>query len=255
MVGCVGDDVHGRDLVDGLERERVDTRFIRTASDAPTGVALITVDSRGENTIIVAPGANSLLTPDDVDRAFAAVGRADIVLVQLEIPLDAVRRAILGAERLGARGILNAAPAQTLPDDLLRSADVLVVNEVEACELLGELSAPAPGVLAANLPRGEAGAVIVTLGPKGCVSCAGGGQVREHPPFSVSAVDSTGAGDAFCGGLAVALAEKKVPDAFSGAVRFASAAGALAATRHGAQPSLPSRDEVEHLLSSGREAT
>jgi len=244
MVGRVGDDAFGQALVANLENEGVDAGGVRPLAGIPTGVALIAVDERGENAIVVSPGANARLRPKDLDPG-DFTGRA-VVLLQLEIPLEtAIRAAELG-RAAGARVVLNAAPAQVLPDELLARVDLLVVNEHEAAAILkGE----PPRTLEEALAQADAlfrqgPTAVVTLGEKG-LAHAGRGGSGTLPAFPVRAVDTTAAGDAFTGALAAAIAEgAPLPEA----LRFGAAAGALATTRPGAQTSLPTRTEVLALL-------
>jgi ribokinase len=217
LVAAVGDDPDGREAVDALAAAGVDTSGVAT-SDARTGVALITVAEDGENQIVVAPGANATLSASAVD-----VAGADAVLCQLEVPLEAVQAA---AER--ARGLvcLNAAPARALPPPLLGRVDLLVVNRHEA-ELVD-----ASAVRRTALTLGERGAVLLDRGRE---------VARARPPH-VEAVVGTAAGDAFTAALVVSLLEGREDEA---ALRRACAAGALAASRFGAQPSLPTAAEVD----------
>lgn len=249
MVGRVGYDAFGHALRDGLAAEGIDVTCVERA-ERPSGVALITVDRDGENTIVVAPGANAALLPAHLARdtvAGAAVANAEWLVVQLESPLDTVREALRRAQAAGTRCLLNAAPATPLDDELLAALDVLVVNRGEG-ESLASMPAgtDAPALARALSARGP-GLVVVTLGADGAVAIDGEGRLLQQPPFAVRAVDSTAAGDAFVGALATALLEQQDVEA---ALRFASAAGALATTRAGAQDSLPTRAEVEALLAS-----
>jgi ribokinase len=244
MVGRVGEDAFGQSLKAGLAREGVDTTWIRE-SPGPSGVAFILVDPRGQNQIAVAPGANARLTPGDLPEE--AFREARVLLLQLEVPLETVERAVALGREAGARVLLNAAPVQSLPPGVLHGVDLLLVNEVEAGQLAGASPprSPEEGLALARrlrdlVPRAR---VVLTLGAQGAVWWGeGGGHI---PAFPVEAVDATAAGDAFAGALAVALAEGMKTEA---ALRFASAAGALAATRPGAQPSLPRRTEVNAFL-------
>lgn len=249
LVACVGDDAAGEELAAGLAAELIDVGMVLRRPGVTTGVALIAVDPAGQNTIIVAPGANAALEPADLLRAEGAIATADVLLVQLEVPLPAVAAAIGLARRHGVRVILNPAPALPLDDSLLALADVVVPNESEAAALTGirpdgwEGAARAAQALRARGP----GAVVLTLGGRGALLADGDGLV-EQPAFAVAAVDATAAGDAFVGALAVALAEGRPPRE---ALRWASAAGALATTIAGARPSLPPRQRIERLALDG----
>ena len=248
FVARVGRDVFGEQAQAGFRREGLDTRYVVTDPQAASGVALIFVDAGGENFIAVAPGANARLSPDDARRAREAIEAADVLLLQLEIPPETVLVAAETAHRAGVRVILNPAPAppQPLPADLLACVDVLTPNESEASLLTGTpvVDTDDAEQAARRLLKQGVGAVIVTLGARGALAVTPAGQ-QLVPSFPVDVVDTTAAGDAFNGGLTVALAGKK---SLEEAVRFASACGALATTRMGAQPSLPTAGEVEAFL-------
>jgi ribokinase len=223
MVACVGADEHGREALAALDREGIDTGRVMTV-DAPTGVALVVVASDGENQIVVAPGANGLLARAEID-----VEGCDAVLCQLEIPLDAVEAA---AERTTGLFALNAAPARELPARLLERCDLLIANRAEAEQL--DLASPR-------------GLLAVTLGAEGALLLEGGEEVARAGAPAVEAVDATAAGDAFCAALLVSLLEgRDRPEA----LRRACAAGALAASRAGAQPSLPTAAEVDAIAAT-----
>jgi ribokinase len=246
FIGCIGGDASGAAIRAGLEREGIDLAGLVEAADAATGTALIVVDARGQNQIAVAPGANRRLAPTDVERRQADVAWADVVVCQLETPLETVARALELGRCHAAFTILNPAPMRELPADVWPHVDYLTPNEHEAERLSGirvsgsTEAQEAAGVLVA---RG-AGTVIVTLGEHGVVTRGRAGST-EVPAFAVNAVDTTAAGDAFNGALAVALAERA---AFTDALRFASAAAALTCTKRGARPSLPMRADVDALL-------
>jgi len=243
MVGRVGADAYGAELGRGLEAEGIETVDVAEL-DAPSGVALISVSEDGQNAIIVSPGANARLRPDDLSpERFTGAG---VVVLQLETPLATVRRAAELGRAAGARVLLNAAPAQALPEGLLKAVDLLVVNEFEAAQVAGAREPEGPEealALARELAR-RVPIAVVTLGARGLVWAGEEGE-GFLPAFPVEAVDTTAAGDAFVGGLAAALA---AGEPLKPALRFASAAGALAATRPGAQPSLARAAEVEELL-------
>jgi ribokinase len=248
LVARVGRDILGEQALAGFVREGINAGHVVRDPAAPSGVALIFVGGDGENSIAVAPGANNKLSPDDVKSAQGAFSAADILVLQLEMPLETVEAAAQLAQRAGLRVILNPAPApkEPLPARLLQDISILTPNETEA-ELLTGIkvdSAESAAKAAAKLLAQGVGAVIVTLGAKGAyVASAAGGKLI--PGFKVEAVDTTAAGDTFNGALAVALAEGQ---AFDQAVRFAHAAAAISVTRLGAQPSAPKRDEIEKLL-------
>lgn len=241
MVGRVGDDVLGAELRAGLRDAGVDERDVLT-TPGPSGVALIAVDDAGRNTIIVTPGANGAIGRADVTRLEATLSGARTLLLQLEIPLDAVIAAASAARRAGVPVILDPAPARELPDELYCLADIITPNESEAATLLGfELSDEAARVAAARAMHARTGgAVALKLGEHGAL-LFDGDQFLRLPALPVRAVDTVAAGDAFNAGLAVALVEGQP---LATAMRWAVAAGAIAVTRPGAQAAMPSRGEV-----------
>lgn len=246
MVGRVGSDPFADFLVNNLERNGIATSYLIKDAEAPSGVALIMVDELGQNSILVASGANSHLTPVDVDAAEKAVVTADVLLLQLETPLVTVLRAASLAKENGIKVILNPAPAYPLPDNIFPQIDYLIPNETEASMLTGEPLDTPTGLenAARSLLQMGVKTVIITLGKRGAL-LARQDAIRYFPPFEVNPVDTTAAGDAFVGSFAVALAEGKPMDE---AIRWGNAAGALATTRVGAQPSLPDRNEVLRLI-------
>lgn len=250
FVGRVGDDIFGRQALRNFEADGIDIRFVERDASAPSGVALINVADDGENAISVAAGTNSRLTVQDIQKAAAAFDGADILLMQLETPLETVRAAVETAKNRGIPVILNPAPARELDDGILKMVTVLTPNESEAEFLTGitiAAGSDARRAAAALRVRGVRTAVV-TLGGKGCYAASDDfeGQV---PAFRVDAVDTTAAGDAFNGALAVALAERME---LVEALRFASAAAALSVTKLGAQPSAPRRAEIEDFVKSRR---
>jgi len=246
MVGRVGVDAFAGQLLDNIAAAGVDYTFVVQDSEAATGVALIVVDDAGQNSIVVASGANMRLVPADVDAAEAVISSADVLLLQLESPLETVTRAAELAHAHGVRVILNPAPARSLPAALLSIVDVLVPNEGETALLTGlPVGSDAEAEAAAAALRDiGVGTVILTLGQRGAILASEKG-TQLLPAFDVSPVDTTAAGDAFVGGFAVALAEGRT---LAEAVRWGNAAGALATTKLGAQPSLPTRRALEEML-------
>ncbi len=248
MIGCVGDDPEGRAFRYTLAAERIDIAWLFTV-DAPTGAAFVAVDEDGQNAISVSPGANLLLAASHLEAA--AFEDARVVVLQLEIPIATVRAAARLAHEQGARVILNAAPVAPLADEDLADVDVLVVNDQEASALVGDRmpsTSLEEAVSLAGRLRERAPLVVVTLAANGAVLADASGTAHE-PAFAVTPVDTTGAGDAFVGALAVALSEDQpLRDGLS----FANAAGALATTRHGAQPSMPTRAEIARLCDAAR---
>ena len=250
MVGRVGGDAFGGLLLENLAAAGVDHTFVTRDVEAATGVALIEVDDAGQNSIVVVSGANMRLAPADVEAAAAAIGVADVLLLQLESPLETVTRAAQVAHARGVTVILNPAPARPVPAGLLGLVDVLIPNESETALLTGlpvgdQEEAQAA---AAALRRMGVATVILTLGERGALLAYEGG-AELFPAFDVTPVDTTAAGDAFVGGLAVALAEGRP---LREAVRWGNAAGALATTRLGAQPSLPTRQALDDMLAHGK---
>ncbi len=241
MIGRVGQDGFGDALLETLERDQVDLTYIRRDPEAASGVALITVEEGGNNAIVVVPGANGRLSPEDIWGAEEAIKQAQVLVLQLECPLETVAEAICVAQRHAVPVALNPAPAQPLPDELLRQIDVLIPNESELQLLSGEqeVEQAAQALLARGVKT-----LIITLGEQGSlvVQRMERSAIPAHP---VKAVDTTAAGDAFVGAFAVAWAEGK---SLIEAARWGNAAGALAVTRLGAQPSLPTRQEVMGLL-------
>ncbi|MCX6360862.1 MAG: ribokinase [Armatimonadetes bacterium] len=242
FVGAVGDDALGAEAVAGLAAEGIDVSHVVMLPGHASGVALILVDAAGQNSIMVAPGANMALTPDHVDRAVDAVAAADVLVLQCETPLATVQRAAALARSHGVRVILNPAPAQSVPVALLQSVDLLTPNESEADALLGE-----PGAAEADPERAAAALadlagcpVIVTLGVQGAVACRGS-DITRIAPRRVDAVDATAAGDCFTGALAVGLAEGL---SLLDAAAQATLAASISVTRLGAQRSLPTRAEL-----------
>ncbi len=246
LVACVGDDASGREVREALASERIGVDAMLTSFSAATGTALIVVDDAGRNQIAVAPGANRALSPADVGRREADFAWAEVVVVSLEVPLETARRGLELARRHGAVTILNPAPFPDRGVDFLALADYVTPNETEAARLTGMVvSDPAKaGEVAAAIRARGAGHAIVTLGAAGVLVDGPGGRLHAPAP-QVTAVDTTGAGDAFNGALAVALAERRP---LAEALRFANTAAALACTKRGAQPSMPRRAEVERLL-------
>ena len=251
MIGRVGADAYGDALRESLRAAGVDTRLIETDMASSTGVAIIAVDDAAENSIIVIPGANGQLDETDVARLAVHLAGCDALLLQLEAPLDVNLAAARAAQEAGVRVILDPAPAQVLPDDLYRLIDILTPNQVEAAHLTGiaihdrEDAVRAAGALLAK----GVGAVIIKLGAMGALyqSADSKGFV---PAFEVAAVDTVAAGDAFNGGLAVALsAGHTLPEA----VRQGCAVAALAVTRSGAQSSMPTAPELMRFLKRARQ--
>lgn len=251
MVGQVGGDAFADILLENLKSSNVDTNHVRCDSNSPTGVALIVVDDAGENVIVVASGANMQVTEADVKAAEQLISSSDVLLLQLEVPLPAVTQAAQIARENGVRVILNPAPAQKLSFELLKLVDVLVPNESETALLTGiEVSRPAELRNAAiQLLNTGVNSVVITMGNRGAFLASTANNMERIEAFNIQPVDTTAAGDAFLGGLAVNLGEG---GSLREAVLMGNAAGALAAMRFGAQTSLPSRDEVIQLIGGKR---
>jgi ribokinase len=246
MIGCIGGDALGDAIVEVHRAEGIDPSSLTRDAAHDTGIAQIMVDGGGENVIVVVPRANHALDAARVDAQQRLIAGAKVLLVQLEIPLDAVVAALGHARAAGVTTILNPAPAASLPDDLLAMVDICVPNETEAEVLCLRPVDDLDGAVEAGrmlLARGV-GAALVTLGPRGAVY-VDADRHCEVDPFRVDAVDATAAGDAFCGAFAAALAADLTVEA---ALRRASAAGALATTVRGASPSLPDAAAVDALV-------
>jgi ribokinase len=250
FVARVGMDIFGDQAIAGFRKDGIDVSHVFRDSAAPSGVALIFVSKGGENSIAVAGGANGKLTPSDVKKAAKAIRSAAVLVAQLETPLETVQAAAEIAAKAGVPVILNPAPARLLPDKLLRLVSILTPNETEAELLTGikVTNEAAYAKAAVKLQARGVETVILTLGSRGAFIAEAGGK-QLVPGFKVKAVDTTAAGDVFNGALAVALAEGKTLPA---AVRFANAAAAISVTRLGAQPSAPTRTEIESLLNRDR---
>ncbi len=239
LIGQVGQDEVGTKLLTGLEHDQINVNAVSRSVQYSSGLAVVTVDPKGENTIVVIPGANQGIDQAYVQKAADSFAGADVVLLQLEIPLSGVCQAAKEGDQAGAKVILNPSPFQPLPDELLAHVHVLVLNQQESQTLTG-CSDP-KSALEALLKQGLE-TVVITVGADGAWVIDQKMPNPIHiPGVPIEAVDSTGAGDAFTGALAVALAEGQE---ISTAVEFANTAGAYAATILGAQPSLPYRNSL-----------
>jgi ribokinase len=250
MIGCVGDDDSGAEIRRALREQGIGVEGIATSSDAATGTALIFVDGEGRNQIGVAPGANHRLTVEMARAGESAIAWAEVLVSQLEVPVPVVRWALETARRHGVPTVLNPAPVQELSDELLGLVSYLTPNAGEVAALTGvEVEDLDSGrQAAARLCARGAGIVIITLGEQGALVCDGSSAVHFEA-FPVEAVDTTGAGDAFNGALAVGLA---AGGSLEQVIPLASAAAALTCTRRGAQDALPDRADVERFLQSLR---
>jgi ribokinase len=249
MVGCVGKDANGAQRLRDLEIEGIDCSGVEVDAAKPTGVAIVTVSDDGQNTIVVVAGSNGELTPAIVQHHEAAVKAADVVVCQLETPWDSVYATLLLARRLGKITVLNPAPATgPLPAEWLPLVDYLVPNEVETAILAGLPVESQSGArrAATELQRAGARNVIVTLGSQGAyLLLEGGGEGAHFPAPKVQAVDTTAAGDTFIGVFASQLAARQPLEA---AISLAQRAAAISVTRAGAQPSIPTRAEVDSIM-------
>jgi ribokinase len=250
FVARVGQDIFGDECLEGYAKEGIALDFVRRDDEKATGVALIAVAEGGENSIVVASGANMQVTPDDVAAAEAAFETADILLLQLEVPIETDIAAARLAHKHNVRVVLNPAPAQPLPAELLELVDVITPNRIEAAQLMEMPESEVQGMSDEELAKSVLGLgpseAVITLGAEGALAAGPWGWTRV-PAFKITPVDTTAAGDAFNAGLVVALGRGDLAQA----VRYASACGALAATKMGAQPSLPDAAAVEALLASG----
>ena len=246
FIAKIGDDIFGRHSVQMFEEQKIDVSYILSDPEHPSGVALITVDKNAENCIVVASGSNASLSQNDLVAAIPAIEKADVLLVQLEIPLTTVEYVVAIAAKAGVRVILNPAPACQLPDSLLRNVSIITPNRREA-EMIS-------GIKVTNLETAKQAAqiikdrgvetVIITLGTEGALILSDG-NFNEVPAFPVNAADTTAAGDVFNGALSVAISEGyNLPDA----TEFACRAAAISVTRLGAQSSAPNRSEVESFI-------
>ena len=251
MIGRLGSDLFGDTLMAAHAEEGIHTDYVSRDTEVGTGVASIWVDADGDNSIVLVPQANMRLSIADIERASEAIAAADVLLLQLEVPIAASQRAAEIAKSNGARVVLNPAPAQELPDDFLAQVDILTPNEVETESLSGiKVSSSADAERAAKvlLDKGLS-AVILTLGERGALLLTSD-LTQQVPAYAVKVVDTTAAGDAFCGAFATGIARG---ENFVEAVAFANAAGALAATVLGAAPSIPTAAQVEAFRSSHNE--
>ena len=250
MIGRVGDDAFAKQLRDNLQRERIDTTFVSSTEQCSSGIAIVAVERSGENSIIVLPGANSRLEVADVESAAGVIRGSDLLMLQLEIPIDAALAAVRMARESGVRVILDPAPAPVHFPSELFDVDVICPNQSEASAILGrDVRSVAEAEQAAiELTRRGVKYAIVTLGAQGAVA-SDGEDARRFEPSIIEPIDTTAAGDAFAGAFAVRWAEQ---ESFAEAVCYACAAGAIAASRAGAQPAMPSREEIKKLLGRGR---
>jgi ribokinase len=246
FVAKLGDDIFGKQSLSNFKKEGVNTKYVNQTRESPSGMALIMVDEAGNNVIVVAPGANQKLSAEDVKKAQSCIASSGALVLQLEVPLTTVEFAAQLAYSCGVPVILDPAPAQKLMPELLKIVDVLKPNETEAQILTGikvtdENSARKA---AGNLLQCGVKAVVLTMGAKGFL-LATGESMESVPGIKVNAVDATAAGDAFTGSLAVKMAEGKT---LREAALFANCVAAISVTKMGAQPSMPTLQEVENFM-------
>ncbi|MDU3802925.1 ribokinase [Paraclostridium bifermentans] len=244
MIGKVGTDSFGQTLIDALKNDNVNTTYVHK-EDGPTGVAMITVDKNAENSIVVAPGANFKVKENDIDKNIDAIKNSDIVVVQLETPLETIKYALKSAKELGKYTILNPAPAVKLEDSIIANVDLLTPNETELEILSGVSINCEDDILKAAQTMIEKGVkeLIVTLGSKGSLYINKEISMFKKS-YKVDAVDTTAAGDSYTGALSVAFSKGENIEV---AMDFASRVGALCVTKEGAQSSLPTLEEVERF--------
>jgi ribokinase len=250
FVTCLGDDDNALRMIESFKKDRLDVNFAVEEKGVATGTALILVDEKGQNSIAVAPGANFSLSPKHIDSATEVISDVEYIILQMEIPVDTTKYIIDKAKKLGRKVILNVAPAITIEDAYLAKTDILIVNESEATLLTG-INADTNeniGKAAEILLKKGVDTVIITLGARG--SYVNDGTSKKFiEGYKVKAVDSTAAGDTYCGALAVALTEGRT---ISDAIKFANAAAAISVTRLGAQPSIPNRKEIDEFMEDHR---
>lgn len=249
MIGKLGTDLFGDTLMASHVEEGIHTDYVIRDTEVGTGVASILIDADGDNSIVLVPRANMRLSVEDVERASESIATADVLLLQLEVPVAASQRAAEIAQSNGTTVVLNPAPAQELSDNFLAQVDILVPNEVETESLSGVgVRTVTDAERAAKVLLGKGfSAVILTLGERGALLLAPD-STQQVPAYAVDVVDTTAAGDAFCGALATGLARG---DNLVEAVGFANAVGALAVTVLGAAPSMPTVEQVEGFLGEG----
>ncbi len=240
MIGAVGSDAHGERSLAALHAEGIDTSRIRRIDDAPTGVAIIAVGPRGENQIVVAPGANGRVALDDADREL--IGQADVLLTNHEIPPETTLDALRAAHAAGVTAILNPAPARALPSEVLSLGPILTPNEHELIVAIGN---DETGAALDELATRHQGPIVVTQGPAGALLVDGDRRERFDGRSAADLVDTTGAGDTFCGVLAAWLADGRTLDE---AIMAANAAASLSVSAAGARDGMPRRDAIEELL-------
>lgn len=247
LIARIGADAFGEISLENFKKEKINTAHVYTDQNAPSGIAIIVVDDKGENVIVVAPGANTLLNEDDIQKAEDTIKNADIVLLQLEIPMNTVAEGVNLAKKYKRTVILNPAPASAIPEDILQQIDIITPNQTEALSLTGiTITNVTSAQQACDILHDKGiSTVIITMGEQGAYLSSGNDKQMVAGYNAGKAIDTVAAGDTFCGGLAIAIAEGK---SLYEAIQFANAAAALSVTKAGAQASIPNREEVTNLL-------
>ena len=245
FVTSLGNDMYADILKNHFKKEGIATDYIIDDVNHPTGTALIFVANSGENCIAVAPGANYSLLPGSITHFSEVIDEADIIVMQAEIPYETIKKIALSAKQKGKKVLFNPAPACLIDEELMKAIDILVVNELEAAFISGiEYTGNNLEEIALSLLQAGARNAVITLGSQG-VYMKNDKEIIQLPGYKVNAIDTIAAGDTFCGALAVICAQREIDrDALS----FANAAAAIAVTRSGAQPSIPTLDEVKHFM-------
>lgn len=245
FITSLGNDTYGQNILRFYKEEGINTSLSRLCDNVPTGIAMIWVDQNGENSIIIIPGANKMLTPEYINSNLVAIEKSDFIVLQMEIPYETVRTVCNIASQLGKKIILNVAPAYPINNDILKAIDILIVNRSEAETISGEkIEEIGEEKIIDKLLMKGAKSVILTLGSKGCWYRNYRESIR-FPAFNVNVKDTTAAGDTFCGVLVVGISKNKTLEE---ALEFATAAAALCVTRLGAQPSIPTEKEIKDFL-------
>jgi len=245
FITCLGNDVNGKNTLQYYHDEGLDISSALIVDEVPSGTAMIWVDEKGENCIVITPGANNMLTPDYIVQMEESIANAEIVVLQMEIPYDTVKTVCLLAKKHKKKVVLNAAPARKLDKDILKNVDVLVVNETEAETISGKkIEEVGKMAVIEKLISLGASIIVLTLGKEGCL-LKNEQTVINKKAFAVDALDTTAAGDTFCGALAARLS---MGDNWDDVLTFASAAAAICVTRMGAQPSVPTEKVVLDFL-------
>lgn len=250
MVGSVGNDIYGKNLIANLNTFNIDTHYIKVDSETSTGTAIIIIDQTGENSIVISPGANGKVTAKNIREAIHLFESAKFLLLQFEIPEPTIFEAAKIAKQNNLTVILNPAPARDFSQQLLSYIDILIPNETELERITGISTSTQEQIVKAahRLLDSNLSAIIVTLGEKGALLVTKN-KTQHFPGIKVNVIDTTAAGDSFIGGLAAALLKEK---SIEEAIRYANCAGALATTKLGAQPSIPDSKSVETLYKSQR---